>query len=115
MYQQQTCAICLEDLDKDYYLDSCKHLFHKKCITNFISYNLQKLKCPLCRTNINSIDLDNLYPTWQQEITEIQEQYVDGLTYIINEQRIMEELEIDRNIEEYLAQERYEQSMVEEY
>jgi len=63
------CAICLEEVDDDKYISKCKHLFHNKCIFNYIKFNdfINKLSkkcqqhcqhsekpkpfpCPICRT-----------------------------------------------------------------
>ena len=51
--QNKKCVICLEDFkndDKSIYLP-CFHLFHEKCITDWI--NMKKGFCPFCRTIIN--------------------------------------------------------------
>ena len=53
--ENKRCIICLEDFknnDKSIYLP-CFHLFHEKCITDWI--NTKKAFCPLCRTIINNM------------------------------------------------------------
>ena len=53
--ENKRCVICLEDFqnnDKSIYLP-CFHLFHEKCITDWI--NIKKGFCPLCRAIINKI------------------------------------------------------------
>ena len=53
--ENKRCVICLEDFqnnDKSIYLP-CFHLFHEKCITDWI--NMKKGFCPLCRTIINNM------------------------------------------------------------
>ena len=53
--ENKRCVICLEDFknnDKSIYLP-CFHLFHQKCLTNWI--NMEKRFCPLCRTIINNM------------------------------------------------------------
>ena len=43
-----TCSICLENLSDDYKL-VCNHVFHKECITYWLT---KSNTCPLCRTVI---------------------------------------------------------------
>ena len=53
--QNKKCIICLEEFkndDKSIYLP-CFHLFHEKCITDWI--NMKKGFCPFCRTIINNM------------------------------------------------------------
>ena len=53
--ENKRCVICLEDFknnDKSIYLP-CFHLFHEKCITDWI--NMKKRFCPLCRSIINNM------------------------------------------------------------
>ena len=53
--ENKRCVICLEDFknnDKSIYLP-CFHLFHEKCITDWI--NMRKGFCPVCRTLINNM------------------------------------------------------------
>ena len=53
--ENKKCIICLEDFkndDKIIYLP-CFHLFHEKCITDWI--NMNKGFCPLCRSIINNM------------------------------------------------------------
>jgi hypothetical protein len=40
------CSICLSDLNNNYETMSCKHNFHKKCITEWLNTNST---CPICR------------------------------------------------------------------
>ena len=53
--KNKRCIICLEDFknnDKSIYLP-CFHLFHEKCITDWI--NMNKGFCPFYRSIINNI------------------------------------------------------------
>ena len=46
------CAVCLEELCVQAELlqiNSCKHVFHKTCVTPWL---LQHLSCPLCRCTL---------------------------------------------------------------
>ena len=52
--ENKKCVICLEDFknfDKSIYLP-CIHLFHEKCITDWI--NTKKGFCPVCRSRISN-------------------------------------------------------------
>lgn len=46
------CGICLETYngDEDVVILDCSHLYHKKCIDEWIHYNQV---CPLCKKNID--------------------------------------------------------------
>ena len=82
---QDLCAICLEDITRDYVLTKCGHTFHYKCIRAcdiahhsnyyepdeieelFGNYSLYKeildaeedsLKCPMCRSQLTPIRND---------------------------------------------------------
>ena len=53
--ENKRCIICLEDFkndDKSIYLP-CFHLYHEKCITDWI--NMKKAFCPFCRSLINNM------------------------------------------------------------
>ncbi len=50
------CGICIEHIiDKDKYITSCNHIFHKECINKWLQLNN---KCPYCRTELTT-PLDN--------------------------------------------------------
>ena len=40
------CSICYEEMNNDIVFTKCKHKFHKKCLSEWISY---KNTCPKCR------------------------------------------------------------------
>ena len=41
-----TCSICLDKIDDDFFITSCHHMYHNKCIEKW----LQKANtCPDCR------------------------------------------------------------------
>ena len=65
-----SCAICLEDLNKNVIITPCSHKFHYACLKKWI-----KNSCPLCREKIH----DRFY---QLEIEEKEcEDYVRNLGY----------------------------------
>lgn len=48
------CAICLDDkinFEEVYYITSCFHIFHEKCIKEAQNFNK---RCPICRTDLRS-------------------------------------------------------------
>jgi hypothetical protein len=48
------CCICMEETDQpDYIQLGCKHIFHRPCITSWLT---KKNQCPLCRTAIVRCD-----------------------------------------------------------
>lgn len=57
------CAICFEAYEnKNNIILNCKHSFCGDCIITTIKNNIEKKRippCPLCRTNINSVELYN--------------------------------------------------------
>ena len=52
--KKKTCSICLQDFkEREMYRKlNCEHVFHKKCIDNWL-YDFEKKSCPLCRTTIS--------------------------------------------------------------
>ena len=44
-----TCSVCLENIELDQKVLACKHLFHTKCIDG---WTINHDSCPLCRTKI---------------------------------------------------------------
>lgn len=51
-YQADECAVCLEDMGENSRTVSCGHMFHQKCIDEWMK-TLNKT-CPLCREKIFS-------------------------------------------------------------
>ena len=49
VFEQEECAICLEDLEDDITSLKCGHVFHTNCILNVLA---QQGKCPICRADI---------------------------------------------------------------
>lgn len=45
--ESKKCSICTEFIEANLYMTKCYHLFHKACITKWISENTT---CPICRT-----------------------------------------------------------------
>jgi hypothetical protein len=68
------CSICMEDFDLHSVQLKCNHTFHSKCIIKYIEVEYKKrckqnntsgiyckqFKCPLCRTSISCIDINNV-------------------------------------------------------
>ena len=55
------CSICLLGFDDNEYIVQleCKHLFHRRCITEWCE---RKLECPNCRTPVDSYEAPVLMP-----------------------------------------------------
>ena len=56
-----TCTICIEDFIENkskVSITPCKHVFHYKCLTNWLVQNFKNPKCPNCNYNLVS-DIDN--------------------------------------------------------
>lgn len=53
---QKECVICLNELKSGFINLNCsiEHLFHKKCLSKWIEFNMT---CPLCRSPIINNDL----------------------------------------------------------
>jgi len=52
-YNEESCAICLEDWSNDDpFVINCNHIFHKSCIQN--SVRSGNASCPLCREQITT-------------------------------------------------------------
>jgi hypothetical protein len=122
MDNQDKCTICLQDFTEMYSLESCNHSFCKECISKYVSFNLRNLKCPLCRSNINLIDLNEIYPEFYEQEQEEELNYTDRLLINLGMESdldLMAELEQEHQIEEYLEQERqyelYQEHLIEEY
>ncbi|CDW85266.1 e3 ubiquitin-protein ligase rnf13 [Stylonychia lemnae] len=52
--KSQSCSICFEEFTADLEIRStqCKHVFHEKCIYEWIKTKLSDPDCPYCRTKI---------------------------------------------------------------
>lgn len=56
--KENDCSICFEKIEigeKIFDLD-CKHVFHEKCLSNWVKY---KQDCPVCRDSIKCINTSN--------------------------------------------------------
>jgi len=50
-FKQTDCSICLEEFkeEENLVMFACKHIFHKKCIEDWVKANIQhSVKCPIC-------------------------------------------------------------------
>ena len=52
------CCICLDEINDNYYTTRCNHIFHHKCLINWL---VTKNTCPTCRNEIylKNNDSDN--------------------------------------------------------
>jgi hypothetical protein len=53
--EDETCAICQEDLTAGTRLRNCSHTFHTGCIQQWFSHSCY---CPVCRNDIRSANVD---------------------------------------------------------
>jgi len=52
----ETCAICMDDINSNVYKTTCNHYFHQKCLYKWIK---EKPSCPLCRNHISlKVDIE---------------------------------------------------------
>ena len=52
----KNCTICLEEfeIDSKVYELRCEHIYHTKCILDWINLKNDNAKCPNCNANINN-------------------------------------------------------------
>ena len=50
--RKQVCCICMDNFscNQEVYWLSCKHIFHKDCLSEWIRY---KPECPTCRSSVD--------------------------------------------------------------
>lgn len=51
---EDICAICQSPNNYDVHITSCCHKFHIDCFRQYMNYNPNSIKCPTCRTDLNS-------------------------------------------------------------
>ena len=51
------CAFCLEEPDTPVIMVNCKHVYCSSCVKKYLQHTKQDRKCPLCRTEINDVDI----------------------------------------------------------
>ena len=54
-YLTKECAICLGSIENEHScrLLSCFHIFHEKCVVNWL---VQNPSCPLCKKGFRSVE-----------------------------------------------------------
>lgn len=52
---EDACPICLNKIECNEYIRKlkCNHLFHKKCVDNWLKKNIENPSCPNCRGIVN--------------------------------------------------------------
>ncbi len=55
------CTICMQAMSRMQfvYLTKCNHIFHKKCLTEWLTNKCEKPVCPMCRADIRSAPVAN--------------------------------------------------------
>ena len=68
------CKICMELVENDAYLvDNCEHIFHKKCVHNYLKAEIDNSKCPLvcaipeCKIVISPHDMHKILTQEEME------------------------------------------------
>ena len=57
------CTICYEDFEvynSVVSITPCQHIFHYKCLNNWLNQNMLNPKCPNCNFDLMTIDISNL-------------------------------------------------------
>lgn len=47
--QEMECVICMESIEGDYMVTPCNHVFHPKCLEQWMDF---KMDCPTCRSTL---------------------------------------------------------------
>jgi len=49
------CPICINKIESNEYIRKlkCNHLFHKKCVDNWLKKNIENASCPMCRSKVD--------------------------------------------------------------
>ena len=47
MTDTNECSICMNDIESDWQTTNCNHIFHNKCLSEWLEVNNS---CPLCRS-----------------------------------------------------------------
>ncbi|CDW90611.1 UNKNOWN [Stylonychia lemnae] len=59
-FGETACVICLEDFTTEHNeirkIKRCGHIFHDKCIKNWLRTHLKEFRCPLCKTDIIEVN-----------------------------------------------------------
>lgn len=52
--EEEECAICLDEIQRRgrCQLENCRHVFHRKCINDWIRQNNDNPSCPMCNAEI---------------------------------------------------------------
>lgn len=89
-YELPNCAFCFDSLEKDLCFTHCGHVFHEKCIENYIKV---KPICPTCREDISKEGANKLYFPIKKTILNDSERvnFLKGL-------KGKNSIEIDQNI-----------------
>lgn len=57
------CPLCLCSIEENLYVTKCNHKFHRKCICDYVTYNLNKnpnpIVCPYCKQNMEESQQDD--------------------------------------------------------
>ncbi len=104
--ENNTCSICLNDLENDLTTLFCNHTFHKSCMDQWIKY---QERCPYCRTSLiqNRLPLQ-LYDELIGQDGNIEQLTVDNFRYFyyinasaFNDKHILEFIDRIKQAKQY--------------
>ena len=64
----QKCTICYEDFELYISVVSitpCQHIFHYRCLNNWLNKNIMNPKCPNCNLDLMSVDINKIKQKYQ--------------------------------------------------
>ena len=68
------CTICYEDFEVYSSIVSvtpCQHIFHYKCLNNWLNQNILNPKCPNCNFDLMTVDINKLKKPQNQILTKL--------------------------------------------
>ena len=105
-----TCTICIEDFKENksnVSITPCKHIFHYKCLSNWLNKNVMNPKCPNCNNNliqdIKDSDIANEVNVVNPERINVAKKRNDGRDNSSNNRNneiVIENIEPTRNRQE---------------
>ena len=70
----QKCTICYEDFELYISVVSitpCQHIFHYRCLNNWLNKNILNPKCPNCNLDLMSVDINKIKQKYQNNSQNI--------------------------------------------
>ena len=70
----QKCTICYEDFELYLSVVSitpCQHIFHYRCLNNWLNKNIMNPKCPNCNLDLMSVDINKIKQKYENNGTSV--------------------------------------------